>query len=802
MDEKDKDSMRQAVILAALMHDIGKFAQRAGEKLNEQEKNLAEICCPKDTNGYPTHLHAVLSGSFIEKMCKWGLAENIAYYHHYPKNYHQKILQLSDWLSCGERRDRAEGESTIDEIKKEPLISIFSQIKIDEKENKDYYCPVLSLSQDIDRLKPVSKKEEAISQNSDEQNSFEFQWKSFLNEAYLMKKDNPEFTILYSRLSFLLEKYTLFIPSSAYRDKPEISLYHHLKSTAAIATCIYDLHLKESEIDSMLNGIRNDYKGDEVSKERFLLVGGDISGIQDFIYSVTSSNALKGLRGRSFYLQLLSETVARYILDRFCLTQSNLLSCGGGHFSLLLPKTDDSDRILLELNSEVNEMMFRAHKGTLAIVLSSVGMSCKDFGREKYGSVLDKLGKKQLYEKRRKFKTLIIKNQKTQVFDPYEVGGEKKACEICGEELSEENRDKCSLCESFEELSAEIRRAKYIEIHKIEKTGRILEGIRRYSDIFEVLGYNYRFVSEYSGYPVSLVLNSVKFLSEDNLFAGFRMESFYSPEGTLEDIANSSDGIKKWGALRMDVDNLSTIFKEGLGGNTSISRINMLSYLLSFFFSVQIKKIAEEEGNRDKICVVYSGGDDLFILGSWSYLPYVAVSINDSFRDFVSQHPRITLSGGIYLAPDKKFPVYQAARESGEELKKAKKGIKNKITFFETPLLWEELKELSKIKDKIVGLIKPEKDDALDTKMPRALLTMLYSSWKDKLLIEQKKISMSRIWRLLYGLRRLVNRYLKDDESRMKLAQELRDDFIVNLELKQNLDIAVRWADYLTREEK
>ena len=37
-------------------------------------------------------------------------------------------------------------------------------------------------------------------------------------------------------------------------------------------------------------------------KKTFLLYSMDISGIQDFIYTINNKGALKGLRARSFYL--------------------------------------------------------------------------------------------------------------------------------------------------------------------------------------------------------------------------------------------------------------------------------------------------------------------------------------------------------------------------------------------------------------------------------------------------------------------------------------------------------------------
>lgn len=54
---------------------------------------------------------------------------------------------------------------------------------------------------------------------------------------------------------------------------------------------------------------------------------------------------------------------------------------------------------------------------------------------------------------------------------------------------------------------------------------------------------------------------------------------------------------------------------------------------------------------------------------------------------------------------------------------------------------------------------------------------------------------------LLYGLRRLIDRYISGSDEQMKIAMELRDEFIKNNEFKENLAMVVRWAELLTRKE-
>ena len=57
----------------------------------------------------------------------------------------------------------------------------------------------------------------------------------------------------------------------------------------------------------------------------------DISGIQSFIYTIGEKGALKGLRARSFYLEIMMEHIVDELLEKLSLSRANLIYTGGGH---------------------------------------------------------------------------------------------------------------------------------------------------------------------------------------------------------------------------------------------------------------------------------------------------------------------------------------------------------------------------------------------------------------------------------------------------------------------------------------
>lgn len=103
----------------------------------------------------------------------------------------------------------------------------------------------------------------------------------------------------------LLEKYTSKVLSAGYLSHPDISLYDHSRITAALSVC-YEV-------------------GDE-SKE-CLLIKGDLSGIQPYIYGGIRkmTDIAKRLRGRSFTIQLLTDVISSYVLEKLDLFEANLI---------------------------------------------------------------------------------------------------------------------------------------------------------------------------------------------------------------------------------------------------------------------------------------------------------------------------------------------------------------------------------------------------------------------------------------------------------------------------------------------
>ena len=753
----------QTVVLAALLHDIGKFAQRTGRHSGRSHPELSTW----------------FASEYLGK--EWEDVAHAVGYHHMPvanSARDQRLaltLVLADWMSSGERRALPEGETG--EPANDALISIFSRLSNSRAWS---HYPLEALPED-GKLEPGP----GITTGQDKYRQL---WDSFVAECQVMRRD--DFRLLIDQLLALLEKYTMFVPSAAWRSETDISLYHHLKSTAAIATCLYRDGLDAAALNEQLTAFDNPAgSGRAVA----YLVGGDVSGIQSFIYNLRAKGALKGLRGRSLYLQLLPEAIAGMVLDEFGLTRANLLYCGGGHFYALVPATADTESRLAGIGRRVDKSLLGAHSGLLSVAFASQELKPRDFGRENFGEAWDNLHARLAREKKRRFSSLLAQPEGIgEVLGPSGSGGEKPACSVCGDETDEKGVDGnplCSMCASFADLSSSLTEATVM----IEaRTDGRAEHPRTWFDVLASVGREYRFEHKPGHEGSAWLLNGTDFVQQD--LNGFRFLAKHVPEGksgtaSLEEIAERGDGIQHWGVVRADVDNLGETFKEGLKPDRSISRLSMLSYLLSYFFSARVQAIAQEGDYKDRVYLAYSGGDDLFAIGPWSVLSDFAERIKDEFARFTSE--RLTLSGGIFVAPSDKFPVYEAADLAGDAESKAKSENpkeKNRLNFLGSTVLWSELDDVRAVKNDLVGL--------LDDHLPKSILGILRSSWQQQKEAKDGEIPMYPIWRLLYAFKRLKTRSNKELTQRI---DELEHKVVASNGLHPHLDLIIRWAEYEAR---
>ncbi len=733
----------EKIVLSALLHDIGKFWQRTGESRNHAElgskfiadfvpKNILKeydslIVLVKRHHGSFEHQTKDFSSNY-QDLDKFKIKDIITL-----KGYIDlKKLIIADWLSSGERED-LEGEEE-GKPKITPLISVFSQIKLknSSKENDDKneveYCY---------RLNPLSTSKESIFPVSKDfklsKEEYKDLWDNFVTEIRNIKSIT-NFSEYFNKIFYILQKYTWCIPSAVYKSRPDVSLFDHLKTTCAIACCLYnsnEIYLNNimtafSEYWKIKRDMQRKYLNEnELEKEwkqwieeqretgqqinnsfeepKFSLIHGDISGIQKFIYNIKTKHAAKSLKGRSLFLVFMTRFVSEHILKKLGLPITNLLFCGGGHFYILSYKIDEKN--LTEIRKEINEELFKEFKTNLYLAIGKIDLCAKNFVNgsivKKWEEVSKATGKQKL-KRYKEFGNTAFND----LFMPFD-GRYKEICSICGNEINKSERlietgseqDWCKVCKTFKKF------AEYLK--ESQKEGKIV-----ISDIKNLFNFLNNFNLLYNG----IYFTTTKNIPFMNVPLGIPINN--GAIKTFEKLANDWEkervegkhiGDAKLGILRMDVDNLGKIFAKGLGNRATISRMSNLSRMLSLFFEGYLNTLIENEKYRNYIYLIYAGGDDTFIVGRWDKVIDIAYNIYKDFRGYTCENKDITISAGVVIT-DPKYPIRKSANKSEEMLEKAKDKGKNRIGIFNEVLKWgnedvDEFNEVIELRNKLIDLI-------------------------------------------------------------------------------------------------
>ncbi len=646
-----------------------------------------------------------------------------------------------------------------------------------------------------------------------------------------------------------LKRYTWAVPAAG-----GVSLYEQARTTAALAVSLHRADWDAAALadyEAALDESPPANNAAALQRPVAWLVKGDLSGVQDFLYLLTSAGAARGLRGRSFYLQLLTETLAAWVLREVGdLPSVNVLYAGGGHFYLLLPAPITDSR-WDELRQRLATTLWQAHAGDLGCTLARVPLNAHDLLTA--GELAERwqaLGEISSSLKQRKWLELGNVTMFERLFEPQDHGTTpEKMCQVCQHEWDasrDELRDeirKCSRCFGFEELGKQLREVKHLV--RFAVAPQPLTQVVNWQTILAAFGAHVELVAGDAPAP-ALPAGGVESVVVERIWAeksmpdwhsaerecfdwtgvtasyGWRLLAQATPSKTDEngatvvaefsDLAEAADGAHWLGVLRMDVDDLGEVLRAGLQGHAALARLSTLSETLRLFFEGWVPQLCARYNGGSKghqVYLIYAGGDDLFVVGAWSALPQLARQIRDDFARFVGgQH--ITVSAGIAIE-HAKYPLYQLAETAGHALDAGAKGLrpeKDALQFLGQGVGWDEFKQVENWHRRLRQM--------LENGMPRSLLTRLSEIHASYVENAQKQyalaaatgtggISTSQIkeqiqyarwqWRLVYQLSQARERN-KTHEAELSALQEalVRDDRFIGL-----LRVLARWTELQTR---
>ncbi len=488
--------------------------------------------------------------------------------------------------------------------------------------------------------------------------------------------------------------------------------------------------------------------------ESSFLLKGDISGIQEFIFSVSSKKAAKTLKARSEYVEKIADDALNIIAKLIypnsdekiamkSLIDKELIYNGGGNF-FLTTNYAHIDNLIWNVEVQINTQV--AHYG-LYLTLS---------------------------------KTKYIEND-------------------------------------FTKSWANINRQSSID--KMRKFSNNYSGFENRIDT------NFSFESK-----KHLSLWSKELISENQSFVDENQEDEKIIHGAIisllamAEFARQRTGIAKIGILKMDADNMSSLFNDV----STIEEAKEKSNIVDNFFNpknnhnkeynvfgiLENKYPTKTEDKQKKltnkvinnIYPVFSGGDDCFFIGAFDVVAWFAREIQKQFSAYMKkQNLNITLSASLQFV-EPHYPVVRFAENAEDDLHRAKKRknenkeeVKNGICFLGEVLSWQEFELVYKLKDELVELVSEQN--------ARSLLQKIQESAVEFNILQNNalegKMDLPKVWKLYYYLRNV-----KDADLREKIEKNIISKYEKSLlaaftdKIATNpvvFPLAARWAELITR---
>lgn len=823
---------KEILIKGALLHDIGKVCYRTGKRIN----------------------HSKLGGDFLEQYLKPNEeAErllNCVRYHH--KDYLQKakldkndlayIVYEADNIASGMDRRENEGEEKGFDPKLN-LDSIFSVFYSDKKIQVANKYPLIY--KDINKAFNYPRKDISLATNSN--------YEALLNKikSHFITKDINQISI--NQLLQIIEEGFSYVPSSTNRAEVcNISLYVHSKITSAVASCM-KLYFDEQQIQDYKKYCFNSGSKIFRNEKIYLLISGDISGIQDFIYTIPSKGALKTLRGRSLYIDLLLEEFIDEYLEQIGLSRANVLYSGGGHFYILAPNIEDTKKAIDKLQAKMNRWLMENIGINLYLAIGTAECSANNLMKsEAQGNLFATVNKKLKddktirYSKDEDFLEHIFNVEK-------EKDTAKKECNICHnlvDKLWKYNSDEeiaCEFCLNLYKLGQDILTQDLVFVISKEKIDGGIKIFGKDRDLY-MYAVNIEDIDMFKG--KILRIYSKNNLLENDLairlyLADYSAKNENDEVMTFDDLAKSScktdKGIKRLGVLRLDIDDLGIAFSSGFVSDkdkiednlryATLSRYADLSKDISMFFKVAINKICagdltggvdfEEKAfnifgiakaPKRKVNIIYAGGDDLFLVGAWDEVLEVAIDINRAFKQFTNG--KLTLSAGMAMFSPT-YPISKMAEIAGLLVQMSKnRKDKNSIALFgmETNLkangqleckhiyTWADF-EMKVCKEKMNYLLARLSFDGDKFNKLSVGKSLIYRLMDLIQLADEDKLNIARF---AYVLARMQPKQDKDEQKR-KVYEDFVSkmyQWINNNEDKKQLATALNLLVYYLRDKK
>ncbi|PLB85958.1 CRISPR-associated protein Cas10 [Dysgonamonadaceae bacterium] len=473
----------------------------------------------------------------------------------------------------------------------------------------------------------------------------------------------------------------------------------------------------------------------------------DISGIQNFIFDIPSDGASKNLKGRSFYVYVLTYFAEKFFKQNFPSQTTEIIYNGGGNLLMYLTANEKD----LKNKIEDFQSYFLEKDIYPFVAYAKADDNNFDLQNKQLGKLLNQ----------EKFKRKLN-------FSPFE---------------SSENID-------WNGLSNQLKKSNSFTISSYDKNKFI--SIGKFSLTFD----------EQNDFSIPLKNNLLnKFpIDKDGNIIDFE---------EIAQKAYSRGADEKLAALKMDVDNLGKLFmNRNKGEYRKISQAIENFFSVTLYTDILKPYIEKGEiypvfaGGDDTFII--GAWDKIFEI-----TPCIHNAFDEAQKEWkkkIKQEDDITISAGIVIVHPR-FPMIRLADKVEDTLSLAKKEGKNRIGVFGECITWEEFKRVYEMMSLLKVLVK-EKGESKALLHRISSSEIGFRSLQDKI-NKQNKIDFPKVYRLKYYLRNAKTEENKKqlDEFFENYSEALLSDFMADktkadkstLTNPAIFPIAARWTELLIK---
>lgn len=759
------DQTTLKIAIAAFFHDIGKFCGK--NELGLTQEDLAEYDMQLYLPSYKgrfSHYHALYTAEFIKRYksdlplelnsAAWGeddIFVNLAAGHHNPGSPLQWVIAVSDRVSSGWDRDEYEDDEQKTEwkdYKKTRLAPVFEELSVQGKNTQhlNYHYSLAPVS--LKTIFPVSKKDAAAENNEQAAEAYMDLFKGFTAGLKNLSHRLENIALWFEHFESLFMLYASHIPAARAGDVvPDVSLYDHARTTAALATAIFHYHRANNTLT--IEAVKN------YNDNKFLLINGDFAGVQDFIFSkLNSSNKFRSklLRGRSLSVSLITELAADMLCRRTGLPSTSIVLNAAGKFTVIAANTDDTAKAVASAKDRINSWLIQIGFGEIRVNISTCEASCNDFTRENFVKLWERLSSLMEKEKFSGFDLDRHGGSFDSYLDSFEnVSGHPAVCSLCGKRPALKDGGKylrdsgtacCRLCRDHIFLGTNIVKKSRLLVTTIdadvggpeeklmepvfgeyqicflkEDASRLAESGQLLKDwnvdsgpesmlkspvaVKCISGYvpRYTAADEHDERILSLRKSDKKNIEaiEQILEGEPRSLNFIASMAKTVIDSGKQRGVEALGVLKADVDYLGLLMTHGLPARRfTISRLATLSRQLNYFFAVFLPELLKTDERFQNVYTVFAGGDDLFLIGPWNKIVELSLFLTGCFTDYVAHNKEVHFSAGISIHKPQ-TPINAMAVAAEKALEKSKSDGRNRLTVFDVSLTWDEVRQLVEV---------------------------------------------------------------------------------------------------------